>query len=211
MTHAVHKIVADPEGVRGLIDSAALQRGDKTVWVTLENGEQLPIPVSLLVISDSDQYSITRSWQDLLASHKAPTAVHPVVEIDGTVLPVVEEAVQVDKQWVESGVVRVRKLKSEEEELVQASLMRQEVDIERVPKNELLNAVPDVRYEGETLVIPVVAEELVVEKRLVLKEEIRVSKKQVATPWEQSIPVHKETIIVERTGNEADIVDTKPK
>jgi stress response protein YsnF len=54
------------------------------------------------------------------------------------------------------------------------------------------------RIEGDTTIIPVVEEILVVEKRLVLVEEIRI--RQVATTDEVSIPVtlRKQTATVER-------------
>jgi stress response protein YsnF len=51
------------------------------------------------------------------------------------------------------------------------------VDIERVPVGEDVDDIPPVRQEGETTVVPVVEEVLVVEKRLRLVEEVRITKR----------------------------------
>ena len=51
------------------------------------------------------------------------------------------------------------------------------VDIERVPIGEDVDAFPPVRQEGDTTIVPVVEEVLVIEKRLRLVEEVRITKR----------------------------------
>jgi stress response protein YsnF len=53
-----------------------------------------------------------------------------------------------------------------------------------------------VRQEGETTIIPVVEE--VVEKRLKLAEEVRVTKQQTTKHEPQAIPLRRQTVVVER-------------
>jgi stress response protein YsnF len=56
------------------------------------------------------------------------------------------------------------------------------VEVEHVPIGEDIDEVPPVRQEGDTTVVPVVEEILVVEKRLRLVEEVRITKRvEVAT------------------------------
>jgi stress response protein YsnF len=50
------------------------------------------------------------------------------------------------------------------------------VDVERVPIGEEVDTPPQVRQEGDTLVVPVVEEVLVVTKRYRIIEEVRVTK-----------------------------------
>src|SRR3954468_16436145 len=89
-------------------------------------------------------------------------------------IPLVEERVAVSKTEVETGRLRVRISVDEREEHVAAELSRDEVEVRRGPRGVPLAQLPDVRVEGDTTIIPVVEEQLVVEKRLVLVEEIHV-------------------------------------
>ncbi|HEX8426883.1 YsnF/AvaK domain-containing protein [Hymenobacter sp.] len=115
------------------------------------------------------------------------------------VVPVIEEHAVVHREMVESGRVRLSKLVQEHEEAIDLTLQHEEVNVERVPLNQYVadeTAAPAVRYEGDTLIIPVVRE--VVVKRLLLVEELRVTKHQVQTQETQSIMLRSEQIQVER-------------
>jgi stress response protein YsnF len=74
--------------------------------------------------------------------------------------------------------VRVHKSVTEREEQVVQLLYRESLDVQRIPRNEVVDRAPPVRHEGDTLVIPVCEEVLVLEKRLLLKEEIRVGRRE---------------------------------
>jgi uncharacterized protein (TIGR02271 family) len=94
-------------------------------------------------------------------------------------IPLVEERVQVSKRQVETGRLRVRVTVGEREEPVPVQLAHDEVEVRRVPRNVPLASIPSVRIEGNVTVIPVVEEVAVVEKRLVLVEEIHVRRRTV--------------------------------
>jgi uncharacterized protein (TIGR02271 family) len=102
-------------------------------------------------------------------------------------IPLVEERLSVAKRQVESGRVRVHVTVEEREELVTEQLMRDDLQIERVPKNVRVTDVPHVRLEGNITIVPVLEEVLVVEKALVLVEEIHICRRSV--PEEAQIPV----------------------
>ena len=89
-----------------------------------------------------------------------------------TVLPLVEETLHLGKRLVETGRVRVSLSTSVEEEVLRETLLRRHAEVERRPVGRTVTEVPRVRQEGDVVIIPVVEEVLVVEKRLVLKEEI---------------------------------------
>jgi uncharacterized protein (TIGR02271 family) len=89
-------------------------------------------------------------------------------------IPLVEERLEIGKRQVESGRVRVRVAVDTREEIVPAELAHDQVEVRRVPRNVAVTELPAVRLEGDTTIIPVVEEQLVVEKRLVLVEEIHV-------------------------------------
>jgi uncharacterized protein (TIGR02271 family) len=91
-----------------------------------------------------------------------------------TVMPLFAEEVSVSKRVVPKNRVRVSRITRQRDELVELLLAREHVEIERTAIGKPIDAVPAVREEEDTIVIPVVEEVLVVERRLVLKEEVRI-------------------------------------
>jgi uncharacterized protein (TIGR02271 family) len=121
-----------------------------------------------------------------------------------TVLPVIEEHMVVTKEVVETGKVHIRKRVTEEEATINLPLIQEGYQIERVPgKKDLLTQHPPIRYEGENMIIPVVREVLVVEKRYEVLEEVHVIKTKTEVPHLQQITLLKETVDIQRTtGNQ---------
>jgi len=119
------------------------------------------------------------------------------------VIPVVEEQVQVGKQVVESGAMRISKKVHEEEVTVNVPIIYNEHDVERVAVNKFVDAPPPIRYEGNTMIIPVLEEVVVVEKRLRVVEELRVTARQVQTASSQQVTLLKEEVTVERSNESA--------
>ncbi len=102
-------------------------------------------------------------------------------------IPLVEERVQITKRQVETGRLRVRVSVAEREEPVPVELAHDEVEVRRVPRGIPLSSLPSVRIEGNVTVIPVVEEIAVIEKRLVLVEEIHVRRRTVTET--ETVPV----------------------
>jgi uncharacterized protein (TIGR02271 family) len=92
------------------------------------------------------------------------------------VIPVIQEKLMVDKRIVETGVTRIKKEIHEREEIIDLPLIKDEVQVERVLVDQFVEELPEVRHVGETLIVPVMEEVLVVEKRLLLKEELHITK-----------------------------------
>lgn len=90
-------------------------------------------------------------------------------------IPRIEEQLQVGKQTLETGRVSLTKTVHETEETVAIPLLREEYTVERMTFHEYVDEVPATRQEGETTIYSVVNEVLVVQKRLLLVEEIRVT------------------------------------
>lgn len=119
----------------------------------------------------------------------------------GKVIPVIEESIRVSKKWVETGKVHISKKVSEHNEVVDIPLNHEQVTIERVEVNEFVDSLPPaVRYEGEVMIIPVLKE--VVVKRILVVEEIRVTRKQVQTHTRQEVKLKKEEIRVNKTATD---------
>src|SRR5205814_17656 len=71
------------------------------------------------------------------------------------------------------------KLVDAREEVIREAVTRDDLLVERVPVNQPLEAPLSTRVEDDWLVIPIMEEVVVVQKRLMLKEEIRIRKRQV--------------------------------
>jgi uncharacterized protein (TIGR02271 family) len=113
-------------------------------------------------------------------------------------IPLMEERLSIEKRKVETGRVRVRVTIEERDETVTEELLRDELQIERVPKNVRLTEQPRVRLEGSTTIVPVVEEVVVIEKVLMLVEEIHISRRAVAEVTEIPVRLRAERATVER-------------
>lgn len=123
----------------------------------------------------------------------------PQTDNAAIVVPVIQEQVTFDKKIVETGKVRISKRVSQHEQLVDVPFMREQVSIERVPVNQVVDAPPQVRHEGDTMIIPVVEEQVFYQKRLVLVEELRVRKQIIEEHKPQQITLMKEEVEVSRS------------
>ena len=133
----------------------------------------------------------------------APDAsqVSHAADTERLVVPVVEEHVRVEKQVVETGRVHIRKTVREQSQDVEVPLMSEELEVRRVevgrvvddPKNP-----PRPRQEGDTYIVPVLEEVAVVEKRLVLREELHIHRKQQQTVHRETVDVRQEEAHVDR-------------
>ena len=121
-------------------------------------------------------------------------------KLNNTRIPLLEERLVVDKRDVETGRVRIRTVIDHEQVLFKEELSYQKVLVDRVEINQDIDTAPEVRQDGDLLIIPVVEEYLFVEKRLRLKEELHVRLTRGVTPVADTIPVRRMRAIVERQG-----------
>jgi len=118
----------------------------------------------------------------------------------GQRIQVREEELQAHKQPVEAGEVRVRKEAVAEHRTMEVPVQREEVVIERhAPTGEHPSA-SDIG-PGEEIRVPVSAEQVTVEKRPVIKEEVTVGKRVVQDTQRVGGEVRKEEVRVERGGD----------
>ena len=129
---------------------------------------------------------------------------------DEAVVPVVEEAAVVRKERVVTETVRLRKRVREDEEVLDVPVQTEAIEVERVPVGRWLDAPAEVRREGDTTVYPVVEEVLVVEKRLRLVEEVRVTRRQETRRVQERVGLRREEVVVEREAAASNGADRDP-
>ena len=119
----------------------------------------------------------------------------------GTRIPVLEEQLAVGTRMVDTGRgVRIHKTVSEQAVTIDERLVREEVDVRHVPVDRIvaLEEAPASRYEGDTLVVPVLEEVLVVERRLRIREELHITRVRHAEHYRDTVPLKAERVTVER-------------
>ncbi len=124
-------------------------------------------------------------------------------------LPLVEEELVVGKRQVTSGRVRISTRVETVEEMARTALDSERVEVERVAINREVDAPPPVRTEGDVMIVPVLEEIMVVEKRLVLKEELHIRRQTHTEDVEVPVEVRKQRVEVERISGDDSESQTK--
>jgi len=127
-----------------------------------------------------------------------------------TVLPLLAEEVAVSKQVVETGRVQVARITLEREQLIDELLTHETVEIDRTPIGRQVDRMPPIIDEGDTVVIPIVEEVLVVERRLLLKEEVRVRRVRSTERHQESVTLRHHEAVVTRLPVEPPAVGVDP-
>lgn len=144
---------------------------------------------------------------------KAEQAVEMVTEVavgEELTVQIVEERAQVSIGEVETGRIRVRTRTESVEQIVSQDLQSNMVGVHRVPINRMLEAdepPPRIREEGSVTIIPVFEEILIVEKRLVLLEEVHVRNTARGETVEIPVMLRKQHALVERLPGEGNVVE----
>jgi uncharacterized protein (TIGR02271 family) len=117
------------------------------------------------------------------------------------VIPVVEEQLRIAKRVVETGSgVRVHKTVSEHAHAIDETLFQEAVDVRRVSVDRIvaLADAPVARQEGDTLIVPILEEVLVVERRLRIKEEVHITRTRSNARHTDTVVLKSEQVAIER-------------
>jgi uncharacterized protein (TIGR02271 family) len=115
-----------------------------------------------------------------------------------TVIPVIAETARIEKEVVETGRVVIRKTVHHDTQTVDVPTQTEQVHVERVAVNQVVDTPPEVRYEADTMIIPVLREEVVVTTRIILVEELHVRKQTLTTNNPQEVSLRREEVHYER-------------
>uniref|UniRef100_Q01PI1 DUF2382 domain-containing protein n=1 Tax=Solibacter usitatus (strain Ellin6076) TaxID=234267 RepID=Q01PI1_SOLUE len=127
------------------------------------------------------------------------------------VIPVVDEELVAGTTPVKTGSVRVDKHVQKHTKRVEAPLLRENVDVRRVPVNRVVAEAPPVRREGDTIIVSVVEEELVITKQLVLKEEIHLLKHRTKEHFVKDVELTREHAEVHHLDSSGRVLDPAAK
>ena len=129
---------------------------------------------------------------------------------EGGVLRLHAEDLHVSKEQVEIAAVDVSTRTKTREVLVSEELAREGVEVTTVPVGRRIDAMPAIRQEGDVTIVPVVEEIVVVERRLMLKEELHVRRVRSTHRHEETVTLrYQEAEVVRRPLDGATGNDTK--
>lgn len=195
--------VIDREGAQATIlervrrEDAPTLRGVSTqtspeeVLLRLPSGLRFWVPSDLLEMGEDGNYHVSFRFTRL-AGEVAPDEY--AEEIGGE-----WEVVERDEA---AGRVRLTRIVRQREEVIDEPLLQDEVSVRRVPVGRTVDGPLESRYEGDTLVIPVMREELAVERRWVLVEELHVTRRRGEERRPEHVRVESRDVRVQRRSSD---------
>ena len=120
---------------------------------------------------------------------------------DSLRVPVIAEELAIGTRTVDTGRgVRIHKTVVEQPVTIDERLARDEVEIRHVPVDRIVapEEAPANRYEGDTLIVPVLEEVLVVERRVRIKEELHITRIRRQEQHLEEVTLKAEQVRVER-------------
>ena len=180
-------VVVGENGESYTLLQRSVDNGIETLLLGRSDGSQITLPLSDLSWKGAGTWLLTDAVRDAR----------------GLVIPVVEERLEVSRERVETGRVRISKSVEAREVVVDDPLKRESVRVEHVPINQVVTgAVPQVREEGDVTVIPILEERVVTRTELVLVEEVRIHRDHSEYHDPQRLTLRKEVVDVERFGED---------
>lgn len=115
-------------------------------------------------------------------------------------LPLHVEDVLVTRRRTPGDTVRVAIVTREDQRPVDEELSHERVEIERVAVGRVVESVPPIRRDGDLTIIPVVeeVEVVVIERRLVLREEIHMRRIRVTERHRETVTLRRQEAEISR-------------
>lgn len=114
-----------------------------------------------------------------------------------SIIPLHSEDVSIARRKAERDV-RIHIHTTRHDEVIDEPLVHETVEIERVAIGRPVDVAPPIREEGDTTIISVVEEVVVVERRLILKEEIRLHRVRTTEQHREVVTLRDQQIVIER-------------
>lgn len=113
-------------------------------------------------------------------------------------VPIVEEQIRTGTTTIRERVT-VSKSTDERSEEIDIPLEHEQIEIRRVPVEREVDSPPAIRTEGDTTIVPVLEERLVIQKRIVLKEEIHLTRVRTRERHRETVALRSERAEVSRS------------
>ena len=109
-----------------------------------------------------------------------------------------EEVASVRKRVVDRGGVRLKTVTETRDETVTTAVNSSNVEVGRIPRDEVVQTAPPIREEGNTTIIPVLEERVVLRTELVLVEEVHLIRSETIETVEIPVSLRSQRVIETR-------------
>lgn len=164
---------------------------DGSLVATGPQGRRLFVPADAIERREGTDVRLSLPLADLASG--------PAARGEERVVPLAREEAAFRTRDRTAATVRVQTRTSEREEAVEEMVSRETVDVEHVPVGRFVDGPSPVREEGDTTIVPLYEEVLVVEKRLLLREELHLTKRTEARPETHTVRLRSQEAEIERT------------
>jgi uncharacterized protein (TIGR02271 family) len=127
--------------------------------------------------------------------------------VENPKLTLFAEELEVQKETVETGRLRVSKQTRTREAFVNESLLSEQAEVETIPIGRQIFEMPSVRQEGDTIIVPIVEEVLHTERRLILKEEVKITRRQKTEQFQDRVTLRYQEAVITRVQSATEPVD----
>ncbi|TKW68192.1 MAG: DUF2382 domain-containing protein [Paracoccus denitrificans] len=119
-------------------------------------------------------------------------------DLDNPTIEIAEEVATIRKRVVDHGGVRLETITDTHEELLSTDLLRSEITVQRVPRDEVVAEAPRVREEGNVTIIPILEERAVIRTELVLVEEVHLIRTETTDTVEVPVSLRRQRAVETR-------------
>ena len=117
------------------------------------------------------------------------------------IIPVIQEDVVIGTERITTGTVRVRTVLHEDEHAIDEPITTTDVEVKRIPVDLWTDEPIADRVEGDTRIISVHREEIIVQRRLHVVEEVHVTSRRRAERHREIVRTRKTQVVVDRDGS----------
>lgn len=116
----------------------------------------------------------------------------------GRIVPIVAEQAFVLMRTIPTEGVRVRTVVRQDDAMIDQPVATETVEVERVPLDRWVDGPVPVRHEGDTTIVTLLEEVVVVERRLRATEEVRITKRRIVETASHPVTLRREDVVIER-------------
>jgi len=188
------------DGARGTFREIRLQNGrsEPSVEVSFKGKPPIVVPARLLVHKRGKTFTLPLRLAEISQADKI-----------AAVIPLVAESLKVSKREVVTGGVRISKKVYQDTQTIDEPLFKEDVEIERIPVNRFVEAPQPIRKDGETMIVPLYEEAIVVEKRLLLREQLVIRKRRTEFHTPKKVTRRREDIVIRELDRRGKLVKSK--
>lgn len=177
------------------------ERPDGSLVLRTSEGRRLDVPAEGVARREGRDVVLASRLEGTAATHSEarPGSGEGPSDGDRRAIPIVQEEAVVQKRPGPTSTVRVTTRTQEHEEEVGDVLVSERVDVERVPIDRYVDEPATVREEDGTTIVPLHEEVLVVEKRLLLREELHIRTRQEEREEFRRVSLRRQDADIQRT------------